>query len=94
MPTAWAARASFVSGPYRHNHGIRTNRGQMPADDETFFHHLQRAGYTTAHIGKRHFCTHVPGTHLRDNEHYMHARGIDYAHETTGPWPPSRFART
>ncbi len=84
-PLCMPARASFVSGPYCHNHGIRADRGQLPADDETFFHHLQRAGYTTAYIGKSHFYAHVPGSHLRDNEHYMHARGIDYVHETTGP---------
>jgi len=79
------ARASFINGLYPHNHQMWTNRGQMPPDDETFFHHLQRAGYHTAHIGKSHYHPHG-GRHLREAEGYMRARGFDYVHETTGPW--------
>jgi choline-sulfatase len=84
-PLCMPARASFINGLYPHNHGMWDNRGQMPAGDETFFHHLQAAGYYTAHIGKSHYYTHGRG-HLRDHEDYMHARGLDYVHETTGPW--------
>ncbi len=83
-PICMPARASFVNGLYPHNHGMWTNAGQMPADDETFFHHLQAAGYYTAHIGKSHYYPHG-GKHLREYEPYMHARGLDYVHETTGP---------
>ena len=85
-PICMPARASFVSGLYCHNHGMWTNRGQLPAADETFFHHLQNAGYHTAYVGKSHYYGPHPGQHLRDHEGYMHARGIDYVHETTGPW--------
>ena len=84
-PLCMPARASFVSGLYPHNHGIWSNAGQLPPDDETFFHHLQRAGYYTAYVGKSHFYSHV-SRHLREYEGYMHARGLDYVHETTGPW--------
>jgi len=85
-PLCMPARASFVSGLYCHNHGMWRNAGCLPADDETFFHHLQRAGYHTGYIGKSHFYVHRQGDHLRDHEDYMRARGIEYVHETTGPW--------
>ncbi|MBM3212738.1 hypothetical protein FJZ33_10995, partial [Candidatus Poribacteria bacterium] len=49
------------------------------------FQHLQASGYYVAYIGKSHYYPHG-GFHLRDMEAYMHARGIDYIHETTGPW--------
>ena len=60
-PICMPARASFVSGLYCHNPGMWTNTGQLPAADETFFHHLQAAGYHTAYIGKSHFYTHHAG---------------------------------
>jgi arylsulfatase A-like enzyme len=85
-PLCMPARASFVSGLYCHNHGMWANVGQLPADDETFFHRLQQVGYYTGYIGKSHFYEHVAGDHLRNHEDYMHARGIDFVHETTGPW--------
>jgi arylsulfatase len=85
-PICMPARACFVSGLYCHNHGMWTNTGQLPPDDETFFHHLRQAGYYTAYVGKSHFYEHHAGDHLRDHEEYMRARGIDYVHETTGPW--------
>ena len=84
-PLCMPARASFVSGLYPHNHGMWLNRGELPAGDETFFHHLQRAGYHVAYVGKSHFYEHGD-LHMRDREPYMHARGIDTVHETTGPW--------
>jgi len=60
-------------------------RGLLPPDDETFFHHLKETGYFTAYIGKSHFYEHGK-FHMKEKEPYMHARGIDYVHETTGPW--------
>jgi len=89
-PLCMPARAAFVSGLYNHNHHIWRNRGRLPAEDETFFHHLRRAGYQTAYIGKSHFYEHAAGDHLRRHEAYMHARGIDYVHETTGPWATAK----
>ena len=84
-PICMPARASFISGVYPHNHGMWTNAGRLPADDETLFHHLQAFGYYVAYVGKSHYYEHG-GLHLRDMEDYMRARGIDYIHETTGPW--------
>lgn len=85
-PLCMPARASFVSGLYPHNHGMWGNRGELPADDETFFHHLQRMGYHTAYIGKSHFYEQGGMQHMRDREPWMRRRGIDTVHETTGPW--------
>ena len=89
-PICMPARASFVSGLYPHNHTMWTNAGSLPPDDETFFHHLQRKGYFVAYIGKSHFYPHRAGDHLKNHEDYMRARGIDYVHETTGPWATVR----
>lgn len=89
-PLCMPARASFISSIYSHNHGMWDNLGCLPAHDETIFHHLQRAGYFTAHVGKSHYYQHVAGDHLRNWEPYMRARGFDYVHETTGPWATSR----
>ena len=82
-PVCMPARASFISGRYPHQHHMWWNAGSLPANDETFFHHLQNAGYRTAHIGKSHYYPHAG--HLVDYEPYMHARGFDYVHEVTGP---------
>jgi len=84
-PLCMPARASFISGLYSHNHRIWSNEGNLPPDDETFFHHLKETGYFTAYIGKSHFYPHGK-FHMKEKEPYMHARGIDYVHETTGPW--------
>jgi choline-sulfatase len=83
-PVCMSARASFVNSLYPHNHGMWSNRGCMPASDDTFFHHLQSAGYYTAYVGKSHYYGHGRG-HMRDYEGYMHARGLEYIHEVTGP---------
>jgi len=84
-PICMPARASFVSGIYPHNHGMWMNRGELPGDDETFFHHLQKAGYHVAYVGKSHFYEHG-GLHMREREEWMRRRGIDTVFETTGPW--------
>lgn len=84
-PLCMPARASFISGLCVHNHNLWANAGELAAGDDSLFQRLRAAGYTTAHIGKSHYYEHRP-MHLRDREDYMHARGFDYVHETTGPW--------
>jgi arylsulfatase A-like enzyme len=84
-PICMPARASFASGLYPHNHGIWGNKGEMPADDETFFQLLRGAGYFTVAIGKSHYYDPGRGGHMRDREGYMRARGFEFVHETTGP---------
>jgi arylsulfatase A-like enzyme len=84
-PLCMPARASFISGLYPHNHGMWKNSGELPASDETFFHHLQSHGYLTAHIGKSHYYVYTEGLHVRQKLAYMHARGLEYIHESAGP---------
>jgi len=88
-PLCMPARASFISGAYVHNHDMWSNLGELFPQEESLFRRLQRAGYTTAHVGKSHYYEHHD-FHMRDREHYMHARGFDYVHETTGPWATCR----
>jgi arylsulfatase A-like enzyme len=84
-PLCMPARASFATGLYPHNHGIWLNRGELRDGDETFFGILRGAGYFTASIGKSHYYDpRQDGRHVRDREGYMHARGLDFVHETTG----------
>lgn len=84
-PLCMPARVSFASGLYPHNHGIWANQGELPSTDETFFQLLHRAGYCTAQVGKVHLYEHKTGVHLKSREPYLHARGLEYVHETTGP---------
>lgn len=48
------SRASILTGVYAHRHGILDNNTLLPADLPTFPKALDRAGYTTAYIGKWH----------------------------------------
>jgi len=84
-PLSMPARASFIGGMYVHNHSMWSNAGELASGEESLFRRLQEAGYHTGHIGKSHYYAHG-GLHLREREDYMHARGFDYLHETTGPW--------
>jgi len=88
-PLCMPARASFLCGRYVHNHNMWANAGELAAQDESLFRRLQQAGYRTAHIGKSHYYSHG-GLDLREREGYMHARGFDDVHETTGPWATCR----
>ncbi len=90
-PICMPARASFANGLYPHNHGMWTNLGRMPSEDETFYHLLQRIGYHTAHIGKSHYYPTVRRDHMKCEESYMHTRGFEYAHDTPGPMASIRM---
>lgn len=83
-PVCMPARASFANSLFPHNHGMWRNRGCMQPEDDTFFQHLQGAGYCTALIGKSHYYAHGKG-HMADYLPYMYARGLEYVHEVTGP---------
>ena len=89
-PLCMPMRASLVSGGYPHNHGVWGNQHGLPPHDPTFMHHLQHAGYLTAHVGNGHYFDRAGLTHLREREADVRARGFDYVLETTGP----NFART
>jgi arylsulfatase A-like enzyme len=60
------SRASFLTGKYVHNHGVRRNGGELSLDQRTFPEVLKAAGYETAFIGKWH------------NNDLGKGRGFDY----------------
>lgn len=47
-------RASILSGLYAHGHGVVSNFTDYPAELDSFPGRLQKAGYSTAYIGKWH----------------------------------------
>jgi arylsulfatase A-like enzyme len=53
-PLCCPSRATFLTGQYAHNHGVRTNKPGYTALDasETVAVWLDRAGYRTGHVGK------------------------------------------
>ena len=54
-PTCCPSRATFLTGQYAHNHGVLSNKHGYPAladPGNVLPVWLQRAGYTTAHLGK------------------------------------------
>ncbi len=56
------SRASFLTGAYAHNHGVKNNHTPWTGQMTTFLETLSRNGYATAFIGK----WHMPGTGLPD----------------------------
>lgn len=60
------SRASFLTGKYVHNHGVRRNGGELSLDQITFPERLKEAGYETAFVGKWH------------NRDLGKGRGFDY----------------
>jgi arylsulfatase A-like enzyme len=60
------SRASFLTGKYVHNHGVRRNGGELSMGQKTFPEILKEAGYETAFIGKWH------------NKDLGRGRGFDY----------------
>ncbi len=60
------SRASFLTGKYVHNHGVRRNGEALSMEQKTFPEILKEAGYETAFIGKWH------------NTDLGRGRGFDY----------------
>jgi arylsulfatase len=57
-PLCGPSRVSLITGLYPSQHGVSGNQAEIIHDDlrdDTFMHHLQRAGYYTAMIGKHHY---------------------------------------
>jgi arylsulfatase A-like enzyme len=62
------SRASFLSGLYAHQHGVRNNFTDYPANLPSYPKALKDAGYTTAYVGK---------WHMGENND-EHRSGFDY----------------
>ena len=74
-PVCVPSRASLLTGLYTHNHGALNNGTPWPFEKKTIAHHLSRAGYMTALIGKMHFVdaqTHGFDYHLGFNDWYQY----------------------
>jgi len=57
-PLCQPSRCSIITGMYPSQHGVCGNQNAPVPDvlrDDSFMHHLQRAGYFTALIGKHHY---------------------------------------
>jgi len=51
------SRASIITGQYSHVNGIRTLRGSLKPESQSFVSGLEKAGYNTAVIGKWHIAS-------------------------------------
>lgn len=87
-PVCMPARCSLVSGLYPHNHGFWMNftGRKFPAEQITLFRDVQRAGYSTAKIGKYHFFNLEWGEDYRDHQAYYDLLGLDWAQELPTPY--------
>ncbi len=87
-----SSRNSLITGSYPHQNGVyRHDDNHMPAGIWTFPSALQRAGYTTAMIGKNHFMpalVNPPSTTSSETESDLAtstmALGFDYVHSMAG----------
>jgi len=91
-PICMAARASWVTGRYPHNHGVFANGGCVLAEEQerTWANLLRGAGYQTAFIGKHHFFNVPPGTDSRAHRKRVEAFGFDHVHQVSGKGASAR----
>ncbi len=89
-PVCMPARISLLTGLYSHNggHSVWGNvqNYHVPPEAAPMFRDIQRAGYTTAQIGKLHW-TSGPSWRKQFNtiEEYYRALGLDYVLDVSGP---------
>lgn len=77
------SRATFLTGTYAHIHGVINNNGREYDPDITPIYPelLQKAGYTTAHIGKLHMAPH--DRPRRGYDHWISFAGQGVYHNPT-----------
>lgn len=89
-PVCMPARVSLITGLYPHNqgHALWGNASgyRVPVESAPMFRDIQRAGYTTAQMGKFHWSS---GPTWRQEYptimDYYHALGVDIALDVAGP---------
>ncbi|HLV35319.1 MAG TPA: sulfatase-like hydrolase/transferase [Spirillospora sp.] len=81
-PLCGPSRVSLITGLYPSQHGVCGNQAEPIHDDlrdDTFMHHLQRAGYYTAMIGKHHYIDRY-GLHVDATEDTDEIRRYGFDH--------------
>lgn len=89
-PVCAPSRASLLTGLYTHHHEAWNNATPMPFHVRTIAHHLGKAGYLSALIGKMHFVdaqTHGFDYHLEFNDwlQYLGPKAQLFADEVGKP---------
>lgn len=81
-PLCQPARLSIITGLYPSQHGACGNMSPPIAEhlrNDTFMHHLQRAGYYTALIGKHHYIDRYGlGMNVTDDDAEIRGYGFDH----------------
>jgi arylsulfatase A-like enzyme len=96
-PVCMPARISLLTGLYSHNggHSVWGNvlNYHVPPEAAPMFRDIQRAGYTTAQIGKLHW-TSGPSwrREFKTEADYYRALGLDYVMDVSGPVDSPRDA--
>ena len=89
-PVCMPARICLITGLYPHDHGhavwSNITDYHVPAESATMFRDIQRAGYTTAQIGKLHWLSGPSWQRdYRHVEEYHRALGLDVVINGAGP---------
>ena len=96
-PVCMPARVSLITGLYPHNegHGLWGNANifYVRPEHATMYQDIQRAGLTTAHIGKTHWSTGPAWQEqFKNSGAFFKALGIDHIADISGP-PDSNRGR-
>ncbi|MDZ4849873.1 MAG: sulfatase-like hydrolase/transferase [Pirellulaceae bacterium] len=89
-PICMPARISLITGLYPHNagHSVWGNVANyhVPPEAATMFRDIQKAGYTTAQIGKLHWSSGASlRTEFKSANDYFRALGLDFVLDVSGP---------